>query len=289
MILVLVAALTPALSVAAEPTREPLSLAQALERAQTQNPELRAGRERVSASLSRVDATRKLNLPRVGIELGAQRTNNPAAVFASRLNAGEFRAQDFELTRLNSPDALSHLGTSLSVEMPLDLAGRVGLAASGQAAFQRAFTENLREAEAALRLQVTEAYFGTLLSRLATDATEKALAAARSRENITQARLDEGVALQSDVLRVRARRRSREADLASQRAELAVAEAMLARLLGAPDGARFELTDSARAKMSVETVEAWQARAEAARPTLRAAQEQQKAATLAVQLEEKSA
>ena len=268
--------------------REPLSLDAALARANAQNPELRALRERASASASRGEAIRQQRLPRLGVEVNAQRTDNAAAVFAHKLNAGQFTTQDFEIARLNAPDAISHLGSSLFVEVPIDLFGRVNLAADAQAAGQKAFMENVREAEAAVALQVTEAYLGAVLARKAALTTEKAASAARSREAITQARFTEGVALQSDVLRVRARRRAREADLASQQAELEVAEAMLARLIGAPDGLRFDLADSAKPSANLEPLEAWKARAATTRPTLLAALGQRDAAALTLRLEQKS-
>ncbi len=267
---------------------EPLSLEAALARANAQNPELRALRERASASASRGEAIKKQKLPRLGVEVNAQRTDNAAAVFAHKLNAGQFTPEDFEISRLNAPDAISHLGSSLYVEVPIDLFGRVNLAADAQAAGQKAFTENVREAEAAVALQVTEAYLGAVLARKAALTTGKAVAAARSREAVTEARFAEGVALQSDVLRVRARRRAREADLASQQAELEVAEAMLARLIGAPDGMRFDLTDSAKPTATLEPLEAWKARAATTRPTLLAAQGQRDAAALTLRSEQKA-
>lgn len=280
----LAAALLPAIGVA----QEPLSLAAALERARASNPEIKALRERALAATSRAEATRKQQLPRFGVDLSAQRTNNAASVFASRLNASEFGTRDFEIARLNSPEALSHLGSALFVEAPLDIAGRIGLAADAQAAGHRAFSENIREAESALSYQVTEAYFGAVLARTALAATLKAVEAARAREEVTQARFDEGLALPSDVLRVRARKRAREADLASQRAELAVAEAMLARLMGGAAVDGFALTDAAVPHAPTEPLDAWRARADTSRPVLRAAAEQQTAATLTRQLEEKS-
>jgi outer membrane protein TolC len=284
LLLALVTALTPGLFGA----QEPLSLNAALVRAQTQNPELKAMRERASASMSRGEATRKQTLPRAGVMLTAERTDNAAAAFAHKLNAGEFSSDDFEIARLNAPGALSHLGTSLFVEVPVDIAGRVGLAADGQAAGNRAFAQNIREAEGALRLHVTEAYLGAVLARQEVEATEKALLAAKSREEVTQERLAEGLALQADVLRVRARRRSREADLASKRADFAVAQAMLARLMGSPDGAAFDLTDPLDSQSSSDTLDAWKARAEIERPALLASQEHRTAAGLALRLEEKA-
>lgn len=267
---------------------EPLSLEAALARASTQNPELRALRERAAASAARGEAVKRQRLPRLGVELGAQRTNNAASVFAHRLNAGEFTSADFEIARLNSPNAVSHLGSSLFAEAPIDIAGRIHLAADASAAGLRAFEGNVREAEAALALQVTETYLGAVLATKARKATERALAASRSREDVTQARFEEGVALQADLLRVRARRRAREADLAARDAEISVAQAMLARLIGARDGTIFELEDGAVPGDPESELAVWKERAAAERPTLAAALGRKDAAVLSRRLEEKS-
>ena len=285
---ILVPALLAALTGATAIAQEPLSLERALDRARVQNPELRALRERASASSSRGEAIQKQKLPRVGVEMSAQRTDNAAMVFANKLNSEEFTSADFDIASLNSPDALSHLGTSVFVEVPLDISGRISLAARARSAEKEAFGQNIREAEAALSLQVTEAYFGAVLARKAEAATGKAVAAARSRETVTEARFNEGVALQSDVLRVRARRRAREADLASQRSAIALAEAMLARLIGAPDGQKFELADPALPATMAESLDALKAQARVARPTVLAAQKQRDASSLALELERKS-
>jgi len=284
----LVLTLAAALVASPDGVREPLSFEAALERARAQNRDLCALRERSKASATRAQAVSKQKVPRLGLEIGAQRTDNAAAVFANKLNAGQFEASDFDLSKLNSPSALSHLGSALYLEVPIDLFGRMNLAAEVQAASQRAFAENVREAEAELSLRVTEAYLGALLAHRAVLATEKAVAAARSREEVTEARFAEGVVLSSDILRVRARRRTREADLASQHAELEVAEAMLARLVGAADGVRFDLTDSPKPALGSEPVETWKARSAAGRPGLIAARDERDAAALSVDLERQS-
>lgn len=286
---VLVTVLLAPLFAASTSAQEPLSLDRALARGLEQNPELRALRERATASAARGAAIRQQRLPRLGLEMSALRTNNAAAVFANKLNAGEFTSADFDIERLNSPGALSHLGTSLLVEVPVDISGRINLASQAQAAGQEAFTSNIKEAEAALRLQITDAYFGAVLARKAASATKKALEAARAREAVTEARFNEGVALQSDVLRVRARRRMREADAAGQESEAALALSMLARLMAAPDGEAFELTDSATPGKAPDSLAELKARALESRPTLLAAQKQRDAAALNVQLERKSA
>jgi outer membrane protein TolC len=168
-------ALAAALADAPIAVREPLSLETALARAHAQNPDLRALRERSIAAAARAEAIRKQRLPRLGVEVNAQRTDNPAAVFAHTMNAGRLAAEDLDIARLNAPGALSHLGSSLFVEMPIDLFGRVGLASDALAASQKAFADNVREAESTTALEVTEAYLGAVLARQATRATEKAV------------------------------------------------------------------------------------------------------------------
>lgn len=283
MTLSLLAALLPALAGPAEP----LTLTQALERARAQNPEIQALRERARAVTTRSEATRRSALPRFGAEVGAQGTNNAAAAFASRLNAGEFRAQDFEVARLNSPDAIAHLGSSLFIEAPIDLARLTSLAADAQAAGGRAMAAQIREAENALGLQVTETYHGALLARRALDVTEKALAAARARESATEARFAEGVALQADVLRVRARRREREADVAARRADLAIAESFIRTLMGTSGDGTFSLVDAAGPSSPSADLTQWKERASVGRPVIQAATDQQTAASLATRIEKR--
>jgi outer membrane protein len=270
-----------------EPPREPLSLADALERAAACNPGLRAMRERLAAADSRAVAIRKSRLPRIGVELNADRTDSPAAIFAHKLNAGQLAASDFDPTRLNSPDPIYHLGSGVYLDAPIDLSGRVGLASRAQVEDQKAGEENLREAEADLGLRVAEAYWSAVVAKRGALVSEKAVAAARSRELASEARFTEGLALQSDVLRLRARRRAREADLAGRRADFAVLESLLARLIGAGEGSRFDLVDSPAPVSAIEPLESWKSRAEA-RPILAAARHRREAAATAVRFEERS-
>ena len=287
LIALLIAVALPALAAAAPV--ESLSLAQALETARTRNPGLSALREQARAVEARARSARRLNLPRLGVEAQLDATNNAAAAFASRLNAGEFRAQDFEIRRLNAPEAIGHLGGALFIEAPIDLAHRIALSADAQTAAGRALGHAVDDTADGLGLAVFEAYFGQQLAERAVVATERAVAAARSREAATEARFSEGAALQADVLRVRARRRERESDLAARRADVSLAAAALASLIGAPPGARFALVDPLPDKApSPADLTEWLRLAQTERPALRAAGESEKAATLGVQIEKRA-
>jgi outer membrane protein TolC len=269
---------------------QPLTLEQALERAGRQNPEILAANERVAAMQARSESVRQVARPRVWLQSGWSYSDNPATVFMGKLNSGQFTPQDFAIDNLNSPDALGHLSTALSIEMPLDLAGKVRGQADGLSAQRRAVSEATREAVQELRLRVVEAYRRADLARRAITVTERALEVARAREAQIEARVTDGAALQADLLRARTRRRQHEADLAERRGDVAIATAGLARLLGDPAGTTYELAEPPSFPTPLEGDEpAWTARAQTQRPSLAAARERAQGASLLTRSEQRSA
>lgn len=264
----------------------PLTLAEALAAADRQNPELLAARERVLAQEARAEAVRSGRLPKLTFSSGWSRTDNPSYVFANKLNAGEFIQDDFAIDRLNAPGSISHLTTTAGVEAVLDVFGKIGDAAQGQASAGRAAGAAGRETALEIRLRVAEAYRRAALSRRAVEVTESALAGARAREADVEARVLEGAALRADLLRTRARRRQREADLAEGRGEAAVAAVALSRLLGAEPGTVFRPTEAPAAPAPLTGDEAeWIARGLRLRPAIRGAAERVEAMRRTARLE----
>jgi len=267
-----------------------LTQAEALERAERENPELAAVRERAEARRQRAGASGRAAWPRLLLSADGVRTDNPARVFASRLNRGEFTQDDFAIARLNDPPGLSHLTTALALELPLDVFGKLASRGRTDAAESRAFDAEAAEAVQDLKLRVAEAYQRAALARAALGATGRALAGARAREADIAARVEEGASLPADLLRARARRRQREADRADREADFDVAVAALARLLGGGAGARYEPAGSAAAPGPLQgSLADWQARAAAARPTLLAARERLAGAEWSARHERRSA
>lgn len=238
----LVASLAVACGLAAAPLsaqEQPVTLDQALALADRQNPELAAARERARARGARADAVGRGTWPRIWLQAGWSRTDNPSLVFSQKLNAGEFAQEDFAIDRLNAPDALSHLTTALAVELSLDVFGKVRAQAEREAAAGRALSADAREVAGELGLHVVEAYWHADVAGRAVGVTERALAGARAREADIEARVEQGASLSADLLRARARRRHREAELADRKGVARVAIAALARLLGAAAGTSY--------------------------------------------------
>ncbi|HET7294729.1 MAG TPA: TolC family protein [Vicinamibacteria bacterium] len=252
----------------------PLTLPEAIAKAERANPELLAARERAVAQDLRGEAAGRARWPRLSLRSGLSRTDQPSWVFAQTLDAGEFTQENFAIERLNAPASLSHLTTTLALEAPLDVFGKLGDQAEGQRSLGRTAGAIADEARLEIRARVVEAYHRAALARRAAEVTERALAGARAREGDVEARVTEGAALTADLLRARARRRQREAVLAERRGDAAVAGAALARLLGAAPGEAYAPADEASAPAALAKDEAaLAAEALADRPAVRAAQE----------------
>jgi outer membrane protein len=264
----------------------PVTLAEALALAGQRNPELQAASARVDAQAARAEAVRRMRWPRLGFGMAWSRMDLPAGVFASKLNSGEFTMADFDVATINDPSALNHLGTNLSFEMPIDVFGKVGTMAGAVTAHGDAASAGTRDAAQEVRLRVVEAYRQAEMAGRALDVMERVVDVAKVREGEIQARVDTGAALQADLLRARARRREREAELAERRGQRRMAQAGLARLLGGPAGVDYVPTEGPPAVAPLEGEEvAWVARALQQRPVLEAARRKTDAASAFVRNE----
>lgn len=288
---VLLLALALGLGTAARARGEehPVTLEEALALADGGNPELQAAAARVVAQAERTEAVQRMRWPRLGLSMSWSRMDLPAGVFANKLNSGEFTMADFDVASLNSPEPVSHLGATLSLEVPIDVFGKLGTMASAMAALGDAAAAGSREASEEIRLHVVEAYRRTELAARAVSVTERALEVARAREAEMQARVDTGQALTADLLRARARRREREADVAERRGQRRMALAGLARLLGAPADTTYVPSEAPPPVAAlVGEEDQWVSRALASRPVLAAARRKADAAGALATSEKKS-
>jgi outer membrane protein len=250
----------------------PVTLGEALSLAAKANPELRAAAARVEAQAERTESVRRMLWPKLGLSVGWSRTDLPAGAFANKLNSGQFTQADFDVNRINNPDPLNHLGTSLSLELPVDIFGKVRTMTSVMAAYGDAASAGTRDAAEEIRLRVVEAYRRTELAGRAVELMERALGVAKAREAEIEARVEAGSALWADLLRARARRRQREADLAERKGQQRMATAGLSRLLGAPVGTVYLPNGGPPAVAPLEGDEgSWIERALRQRPVLAAA------------------
>jgi outer membrane protein TolC len=220
-----------------------LSLADALARAATHSPAATAARwERRGREADALGASAAF-LPQVSIELGAVRTDDPVAVFGTKLRQGRFAESDFAIDALNFPSPVTDMSTALSVEQPvfqpMALSGRRAARAGARAG--RLAEERTGQVVA---FEVIRAYFGARLAADRVVVLEESLAAARQTLGQVETLRREGVVTVVDEQLARSRTSELEAAVAASRAAALAAGDLLLHLLGREPGAALKLTDS---------------------------------------------
>lgn len=103
----------------------PLTLDEAIQRALTHNPELRAAERQSQAAQARADAAQVLFRPQVDVRYMARRSDNPLDAFADKLNTRSVAAADLAPAAINEPGTSNVHLTQLSIELPLYAGGRL--------------------------------------------------------------------------------------------------------------------------------------------------------------------
>lgn len=103
----------------------PLTLDEAVQRALTHNPELRAADRQTQAAQARAQAAQVLFRPQVDLRYMARRSDNPLDAFADKLNTRSVTAADLAPAAINEPGTSSVHVTQLSIELPLYTGGRL--------------------------------------------------------------------------------------------------------------------------------------------------------------------
>jgi outer membrane protein TolC len=220
-----------------------LSLADALAEAAAGNPQAAGARwDRAAREADALGAAAAF-LPQITVELGGLRTDDPVAVFGTKLRQGRFSQADFAIDALNFPDPVTDVSTVLSVEQPvfqpMELSGRRAARAGAEAA--RLAEERTGQAVA---FDVIRGYFGARLGADRVGVLEESLAVARETLAQVGKLRREGVVTVVDEQLARSRVSELEAALATASAARAASADLLLALLGREPGSEVELTDS---------------------------------------------
>ncbi len=211
---------------------EALTIEAAIHRAWSQQSGLQAGEAMVDRAKADADAMRDLNLPTLSLSAGLMRTDQPMMAFGMKLNQARISQMDFNPASLNKPDAITGVGGGLTLSQPLYTGGRLTAArkAGGAMAEAEAASQSHRRQQVALA--VVQAYFGAQVAEQGQVYAEDSLRQAREVEHFVQARVDQGLMLKAEGLRIRAYRAQGEAGLVEARQRVASARSGLALLLG---------------------------------------------------------
>jgi outer membrane protein TolC len=204
-----------------------LTIDDAIARAVAGTPRLAEARSRVDAAASTVSAREAVGRPTVTIASGALRTNH----------VDEFGIpQPDGSLRVIFPDLPTNYRARAELAVPIYTAGRVQALVGAATADRRAADADALAAEADVRLDVTTAYWSLVTGRERVTVLTRALARADASLSDVRARVDTGVLPPNEAQSAQAQRARQQVQLIQARNDAALAEAQLARLVGAPPG-----------------------------------------------------
>lgn len=260
----------------------PLTLPEAITRAQAANPDARAAEVAERLAAARLTQARAGYLPSVDVTESWQRGNQPVFVFSSLLAQRQFAASNFAIDALNRPDAVNNLRLGVTIDQAVfDPSTRAGVRA---ATLGRELASTSRAVVAQdLALAVTGAYGAVLAADAAGRAAAATLETATADLDIARNRRDAGRVTDADVLRIEVfLGRAREQQIRSS-ADATIARARLNQLMGEPLDASFSFDDTPSPEaMAATDLPALEAEAVNARADLKLSALQEQLAAAAV-------
>jgi outer membrane protein TolC len=221
----------------------PLSLAQALRRADSAAYSNRTAGANARAQADQTTAALQGILPTLRTEAGYVRTDNPLAAFGSTLQQRGVSASSFNPASLNYPAPATNWSGAVVVEVPIfnpdAWFGRA--VASSAAAAAKAGSGWTRETT---RLDVTRSYFDAVLAREQVRTLETSTTAGQAHVRQAESMVTNGLATRSDALLASVQLGQLEAQLIGARGNAGTARERLALLLGQPGDTAFTLPDS---------------------------------------------
>lgn len=234
---------------AAAQTGAPLTLADAMARARTTHPDAAAAIAAEQAATRAATAARAGYLPTVDLIESWQRGNQPVFVFSSLLSQRRFTAANFAIDALNRPDSVNNFRTGVTVDQPL-YNGTVRAATTAATVGIKLAAAQRQMVAQQLASAVTDAYGRVLVAEGARRAAAAAVEAAGADRDLVINRRDAGVANEADVLQVELLVARADQQRIQATADLRIARAGLAALIGAPLDSEFALTTTLPAAAS---------------------------------------
>jgi outer membrane protein len=255
-----------ALSLAAN-AAEPWTLERALDYALTHNPDARIAQQRIAAAQAGLEQANSTFWPRLQVQSGYTRTDNPMLAFGSILNQRSYSSS----LNFNDVPGVDDLNAQGMITVPLYAGGRN--VAGRQAA--KATTEAAKQESAAIRnelgFEVSRAFHTVLKTRQFILAAEAAVNSFETNLVVAGKRLEGGTLLKSDMLDIEVRLAQAREDLVRARNASTLAQRALRNLLGIEEG-EFVVADTAPVVSAPDPGDFSQ------RPELAAARERERAA-----------
>jgi outer membrane protein TolC len=211
----------------------PITLDEAVAAALSTHPRIRQSEAGIDAAAARIQQETASRFPKVQVSEAITRGNNPTYVFGTLLEQGRFGPDNFAISALNAPNALTNLRSSITTS--ISIFDGITSARIGQAREARSQAElNLRQTEQVVRFEVIRAYYGVLVARSAKDVADQAVQTAESHVQHVQDRLRAGLVVDSDLLAAQVELSNLRRQQIQAQGDIVTAEAALSIWIGLP-------------------------------------------------------
>jgi outer membrane protein len=212
----------------------PLTLEDAMKRAQGATVESRALAAAIDEADARVQGAQSGFWPRIDLTETVQRGDHPVFAFSSLLSQRRFTAANFALPTLNHPDPVTNTRTAIGIEQPIFDAGLTRLGVRSAKLGREIATAAQDAGHQDLAFRAAQAFVRVLELEAAVRATDAAVAAAESDHQRAGARRDVGLVTDADVLAVDVHSADMHERQIAAAGDLAVARLRLAEAIGVP-------------------------------------------------------
>ncbi|MBI4594935.1 MAG: TolC family protein [Candidatus Tectomicrobia bacterium] len=209
-----------------------LELKQAVAEALARNPDLQSRKQALEASKERVKQTRSEYWPRLDLMENVTNGNNPVHVFGSLLGQESFTAGNFDLNALNNPSSLNNFATRLSLSQKVYDGGKTTRNIDSAQLRSKITEEESDGSSQKLIFDVVRDYYGISLALSQYETAQAAVKSANSSLKKAQDLFTGGLALKSDVLRVRVHLADMEKEHIAARNALSIARERLNVTMG---------------------------------------------------------
>lgn len=249
-----------------------LTLPDAVALALRNNARMKAARAADAASRTQVQAAKSGYFPQVKAAEEFTAGDDPVFAFGTRLRQGRFAAADFGLTRLNHPDTLGDFTTRVGADWTVFDSGQTRQQVKAAQAEVRASDLRTQSSEQQTIWAAAQAFYDALFANDRLRIFESSVRTAEALASQARARVESGMAVESDRLSAEVNLAQRRQDRVEAENDLTMARAELAVVLGTPD-ARYELLDSVLDDVPLPDLGRLQVQSLQFRPDLKAAQE----------------
>jgi len=222
----------------------PLTLHQAVTIALERNPLRKAAIADARAASAGVREARSSLMPHLSFSETGTRGDDPIYVFGTKLRQSRFTDADFALNKLNTPLPFGNFSTRFSGTWTLfdSFATWHGINQAKQ--INDSVAHQLDRTDQEIIFRVVSSYYDVLLAAKELEVAEKSAKTANSIMELSQARFDSGLTVESDLLTAKVRIAARQQEVIRARNTLEVARAQLNTAMGMPLDSPFQIAEA---------------------------------------------